>query len=206
MKVELISSYERNNKKYIILEIDDNIALQEINIKESNFFRTPAIPSIPTPSISIDDIVGTRYVTNKWDTKRGIEDGWIVAYGREITETDFIEGIVATGISIYTANPEALYLWINNLIEESIARIIESIKEKLTNEVKDQAIIFAMETIKGLVSDKSGGDVIKEIGGIGFKAGVASYTGHNQAKALGSDWHTISTTNAFQPYVGIKIP
>ena len=45
------------------------------------------------------------YRTNKFDHEREVEQGgWVVAWSHDISETDVAAGIVAVGISVFSAH------------------------------------------------------------------------------------------------------
>ncbi len=53
----------------------------------------------------------TQFVTNKGDKINQVQSGtppWSVAYGRELIETDAIQGAVAAGVSIFIDDPCAI--------------------------------------------------------------------------------------------------
>jgi hypothetical protein len=56
------------------------------------------------------NLTSTRYETNKWEHKDAIQNGWFVTWGREITETDMLQGVVKAGISCLAENPAPLII------------------------------------------------------------------------------------------------
>lgn len=52
-----------------------------------------------------------RFVTNRGKIENEIKHGnWVVAFSnRELTETDALGALVATGLAIYTDQPEILF-------------------------------------------------------------------------------------------------
>lgn len=201
--VDVVASYERAGRKYVVLEFSDEFDLNNVSNDGIEEFRIsrPRLPRIPIPGNGIPGVAEGRYVTDKPEKKANIEEGWIVAFGREITETDFIQG----GISAFFGGAAGVVVWAKQLIEESISALSESVRDKLSNEVKDAAIKFATEILEDLCNGKKPGEALKNVENIGFKAGIAQYQGKNQVKVLGSGWNTVSTTLAFQPYIGVKI-
>ena len=191
MSVEVVASYERNQKKYVVLEIDNT----DINSYSLSFAH----------HISNRNFIESRYITNKFEKKGKIEEGWIVAFGIEITETDISKAIVAAGLSIFTSNPVVIYAWMEELVTESIGKMPNRIRDNFSSEAKDEAIKFAIEIIRELIKGKGAGELLKKIGNINFKAGVGEYIGENQVKAFGGGWNIISETHFWQPYIGIKI-
>jgi hypothetical protein len=152
----------------------------------------------------------SNYWTNKWEKKDEIrEGGWKVAWGRELTETDAIEGTVAAGISIYTGNAAALTAWIKNLVAESVNQMSSSIQNTFTEAAKEQAIALAKTTISNLLHGQTSGSQLLQFGNVQFKAGVGKYAGKNRQwipnlSAEGGYWQTLSTTWAYQPYVALR--
>lgn len=157
-----------------------------------------------------------RFETNKWDKKKAVKNGgWYVAYGRELTETDVIEGAVAAGVSVYTANTGPIMAWAERLIDESIAEMQRSLGRlgsEFGQEAQRRARNVAVSQIKKLIqgkrADESG---IHNFGNIEFKAGVSEYNGRNMVwdpfyncpNDCGG-WNTVSTTWALVPYVKLR--
>lgn len=198
MKTEIVTSYERNSKAYVLLEFNglgNIIGTPAVPQEMPESFRFPRIPS-PT-----DSICETRFKTDKWDKKAEIEKDWMVAYAREITETD----IAILTVEVIFGGAAGLYEWISRIIAESISMLSSEITEKLIPEVKEEAIKFMTEVLTRLMDGKSISESTKEINGIGFKAGIAKYSGVNQIKCFGSGWNnTTPPTFSLQPYIGIK--
>lgn len=152
------------------------------------------------------------YETNKWDVKNRVRSGaWKVAEGREITETDLIQGTVAAGISIYTGDATAFVTWVENLVRESITQLSTSIQREVSDAARQQSIDLANRTIRRLISGRSAGVELLNIGNVQFKAGVSKYTGRNRTwipnpfSRDGGYWQTLSTTHAWQPYVAFRL-
>lgn len=161
-----------------------------------------------------------KFVTNKWEKKAAVRNGgWYVAYGRELTETDVIHGLVAAGISIYTSNSVVVSTWAQNLIKESIVEMQTSlgqVSNQFGLEAQRRSRNLAIHVIRDLLRGKRPGvSGILRHGVVEFKAGVSEYNGRNQVWdptygcSFGNFTHcggyrTISTTWALVPYVAIR--
>ncbi|BBM86167.1 hypothetical protein UABAM_04553 [Candidatus Uabimicrobium amorphum] len=180
---------------------------------------------------AVSNVVG--YETNKWDKREEIynhenEDGkgrWTVAWGREITETDLAEILVAIGIDIYGGGGNATLTKIEEIGIESFEKIttntIETfslylektarqIADEMLNDI-DNLVFDVMERFfKALVDGKDPDEAVRSfVNGkinsygsirIHVRAGVASYSGSN--KLFGQ---TASKTFSWQPFVAIRV-
>ena len=156
------------------------------------------------------------YDTNKWRVRNDIfnEDGgnWYVAFGRELTETDALAGVVAAGISIYAGNPGPFLKWFEDLIRESIWKMKESLQdlgEEVGEDMIEEAVQIASQKIRDLLGgNPQGGCVKKSFSTLDFKAGVATYSGRNWIKLCNfvRCWkETVSSTWSAQPYVAVRL-
>ncbi|BBM86268.1 hypothetical protein [Candidatus Uabimicrobium amorphum] len=166
------------------------------------------------------------YSTNKWDKRAKIEkDGHKVAWGREITETDLAEILVAIGIDVSGGGGSATLTKLEEIGIESFEKItantidtfslyLEETARQIANEIHDDVSNLIFDVMKkffeALVAGEDPHDVIKEhVEGkirsygsirIDIRAGVASYSGSN--KLFGQ---TISKTFSWQPYIAILV-
>lgn len=155
----------------------------------------------------------TQFVTNKWDKINQVQSGtpsWSVAYGRELTETDAIQGAVAAGVSIFIDDPAPFEGWLDDLIDQSITVFQQNVQTVFTQVVLQQAIQLAMTTLKGLLGgNPQEGVQSLQSEGFEFKAGVSEYNGQNQfwvpnLSPDGGFWQTSSTTLSYCPYVAVR--
>lgn len=153
----------------------------------------------------------TRFETNKGDKKRRVKNGgWEEAYGRELTETDLLEGIVAAGVSVLSENPAAFNAWVAQLVRESVAVFAANIRQRFTEVAQQQAQRLAERILRSLLRGRREGVDFLRIQDIHFKAGVSGYNGHNQVwvpnfSREGGFWQTTTSTLAFQPYVAMRL-
>ena len=151
-----------------------------------------------------------NYETDKPEIKDQIRaGGWIIAEGGEITETDLIEGVGATVISIYSEDPGPFLYWLEELVKNCLEQLGYNIQTQFTPEAYQQAIALAETTIRNLIYQQSSGAEFLNFGSLHFKAGVAKYTGRNSLwipnfSQEGGYWEIISETHAWQPYVGMR--
>lgn len=152
-----------------------------------------------------------KFETNKWEIKEEVKKGgWEVAEGRELTETDAIQGVVAAGVSIYSGNSAPFVAWLTKLLNESLNKLSGNIQSQFTEVAKKQALDLARTTIKDLMSGQpKSGEALVQLGNIQFKVGVSHYIGKNREWIInlskeGGYWQTISTTHAYQPYVAMR--
>lgn len=90
-----------------------------------------------------------EYETNKFDLKSKVEEGnWIVAWSDDISETDVELGIVAGGVSIYSANPGPFLLWVEDLVNRTIYSLTEDAQDRFPEAIKDQVNQLATDVIK----------------------------------------------------------
>jgi Ricin-type beta-trefoil lectin domain-like len=159
-----------------------------------------------------------RFVSNRNDVENGIrQGGWVVAFSqRELTETDALGALIATGVAIYTDQPEIIFAYLDELLDESIHGLEAAIQQTITAEVQTQIQNFAIPIIKGLLNGRSPGESQETLGHFGVKAGLAKFIGHNE------EWNPVANpggilsgdTGAWQqvgpglvsycPYVGIR--
>lgn len=177
-------------------------------IKKNYGYVDPTKPSevvqLGKKITSLSPISGGTYQSNKKDIKKKIEQGWIVAYGQEITEMDLADGVVAVGISVLSSNPAPFIKWVTELVNESISELEKNItSDETINKVKNDMVNFAIAKLKLIIINKKVEEASKIFGDFGIKVGLASYSGKNKTNIFGGD-KTISTTNAWQPYIGIK--
>src|SRR5437763_702960 len=95
-----------------------------------------------------------RFITNQNEIKDGItQNNWKVAFSqRELTESDALEALVVVFGAIYTDQPEAIFAYLEGLLEESIAGLEAAIGQTLASEVRSEAEAFAIPLIKQFLS------------------------------------------------------
>ena len=121
-----------------------------------------------------------KYITNKWDKKAEVEAGaWVAAWSDDISETDAINGVVAAGVSIYTANPAAFIEWVTALIERTIDSLISSAQREFPDAILGQVKDLAVEIIKSAVDGRDAKETLKQFDTVDFKAGAIRYSGRN---------------------------
>lgn len=120
-----------------------------------------------------------HYETNKFDLKAEQEaGGWVLAWSDDISETDVINGAVAAGVSIYSGTP-AFSLWVEELIDRSIASITQSANEKFPDYIQSQAKSLAQQILFDAIQAKSPKNALQNFDTVDFKAGAIRYTGGN---------------------------
>lgn len=141
-----------------------------------------------------------EYETNKFDLKSKVEEGnWIVAWSDDISETDVASGIVAGGISIYSANPAPFLAWIQDLVNRTISSLTEDARDKFPDAIKEQVNQLASEVIKQAIQGKDTREVFEQFDTVDFKAGAIKYSGRNMAFGA-----TVSTTWGMKPYIAFR--
>jgi hypothetical protein len=144
------------------------------------------------------------YETNKFDLKAGVEGGgWTAAWADDISETDVAQGLVAGGISIYSANPAPFIEWVEELVRRTIDSLSTSIQERFSQRVREQANQLAAEAIKAAVQGQSANEVLRQFDTVDFKAGAIKYGGRNYCKGFKQDV-TLSRTWGMKPYVAFR--
>ena len=138
-----------------------------------------------------------RYETNKFDLKAQVEGGgWTTSWSDDISETDAAQGVVAAGVSIYTANSGPFIIWVEQLVQ----RTVNSISADLTGNALQEAEKLARQIIYDAVSGKSAKEITKQFDTVDFKAGAIKYSGRN---LIGNQ--TVSTTWGLKPYVAFRV-
>jgi hypothetical protein len=134
-----------------------------------------------------------RFVSNRNEIEDSIRQGnWVVAFSRrELTETDLLGLLIATGAAIYTDQPEIVIGFLSEVLDESIAGLEQSIAETMSAEVRSQVENFAVPRIKNLLFGRSSGEATETFGHFGIKAGVAQFVGHNE------EWNPIANLGGF---------
>jgi hypothetical protein len=160
------------------------------------------------------------FVSNRKTVKARVENGgWKCGYGREITETDAIQGAVAAGVSIYSGNTAAIMAWLDQLIAESIAQMQAAIVATFTAVAREQAAEFAKQVIRTMLQGRLDQEDYKQFGTLAFKAGVCQFLGQNQVWVPGTDigellstgdaggfWKPVGPhTVAYCPFVGLRV-
>lgn len=141
-----------------------------------------------------------HYETNKFDLKSKIEEGnWIVAWSDDISETDVAQGVVAAGVSIFTAEPGPFLLWVENLVNETITSLTKDAQNKFPEAIKQEVNQLAAEIIMRAIQGKDPLETSKRFDTVDFKAGAIKYSGKNIV--LGN---TISTTWGMKPYIAFR--
>lgn len=137
------------------------------------------------------------YETNKFDLKAEVDGGgWTTSWADDISETDAAQGVVAGGVSIYTANSGPFIVWVEQLVQ----RTVNSISADLTGNALQEAEKLARQVIYDAVSGKSSREITKQFDTVDFKAGAIQYSGRN---LLGGQ--TVSTTWGLKPYVAFRV-
>ena len=117
-----------------------------------------------------------EYQTNKFDLKGQVEaGGWTTSWADDISETDAAQGVVAAGISVYTANSGPFMLWVEQLVQ----RTLYSISADLTGNARKEAERLARQVIYDAVSGKSAKEITRQFDTVDFKAGAIRYSGRN---------------------------
>ncbi len=137
------------------------------------------------------------YETNKFDLKAQVEGGgWTTSWADDISETDAALGVVAAGVSIYSANSAPFIAWVEQLVQ----RTVYSISADLTGNARKESEKLARQIIYDAVSGKSPKAITKQFDTIDFKAGAIKYSGRNYVGGT-----TISRTWGLKPYVAFKV-
>lgn len=159
-----------------------------------------------------------KFVTNRDDVEAHIRQGnWVVAFSnRELTETDVLGLLVASGVAYFTDQPEVVIEYLDELVRESIQGMETSIAQTLPPKVQNVVSNFAIPYLRALLQGRSPGEQATQFGDFGIKAGLAQFIGHNEV------WNPIANpggivhgdTGAWQqvgpglvsycPYVGIR--
>lgn len=144
---------------------------------------------------------GMGYQTNKFDLKSRVEtDGWVAAWGQDVSETDAAEGVVAAGVSVFGANPEAFPLWVDQLVDRTLTSLGNDARERFTAEAYKQVQGLAREAIATAIRGKSANEVLRNYDTIDFKAGAIQYSGRNYIGSV-----NVSRTWGLKPYVAFRV-
>lgn len=142
-----------------------------------------------------------EYRTNKFALKSEIETGgWVVAWADDMSETDAIQGVVAAGVSVYTANPAPFIEWVRQLVDRTISSLTASARERFSQELRSQAERFTREAIEAAIRGRNANEVLRQFDTVDFKAGAIKYSGGNY---LGNQ--IISRTWGLKPYVAFRV-
>ncbi|BBM86134.1 hypothetical protein [Candidatus Uabimicrobium amorphum] len=234
---EIISSALGNDGDYFHKDVRHPLN-QKLAILKKEFEKAEA--KVKTLRKEIDKIAkavstAVDYDTNKWDVRERIynhnlnhEEGkgrWTVAWGRELTETDLAELLIAIGADISGGGGSATLTKLETVGIESMEKITQNTIEAFSNYLQQQANEIANDLqndIKNLASDVigkffgalvKGKDPIEAIRQhfdgkikeytsitIHLRAGVAEYSGSN--KLFGQ---TVTKTFSWQPFVAIRV-
>jgi hypothetical protein len=145
------------------------------------------------------------YDTNKFDLKAQVENGgWVVAWSDDITESDALRGVVAGGVSVYSANPAPFIAWVDQLATRAISSLSRNASSRFTSQMRADAKRAATDIIKAAVQGKSAREVLKRYDTVDFKAGAIRYSGTNWIKVFGRK-QTISKTWGLKIYVAYRL-
>ncbi len=145
------------------------------------------------------------YETNKFDLKARVENGgWVVAWSDDISETDAARGVVAGGISVFTANPAPFIAWVDQLATRALSSLTRSASQRFTSQMRADAKRAAVDVIKAAVSGKSAREVLKRYDTVDFKAGAIRYSGANTGRVFGRKV-TFSRTWGLKIYVAYRL-
>lgn len=143
----------------------------------------------------------TGYKTNKFDLKDTIvSGGWVAGWADDIAEKDVLQGVVAAGVSVYSANPAAFLYWVESLVERTISSLSSSVKQNFTADIRNKVNQLAAGVIRQAIQGKSPRETLMQFDTFDVKAGAIRYSGKNQVCG-----NTISTTWGMKPYVAIRI-
>jgi hypothetical protein len=144
---------------------------------------------------------GAGYQTNKFDLEAQVERGsWVVAWSDDIAESDALQGVVAAGVSIYSANPAPFTAWVDQLVDRTINSLGVSARERFPAEAKRQAERLAREAMSAAIRGQNANEVFRQFDTIDFKAGAIRYSGRNYAGNV-----TISRTWGMKLYVAFRV-
>ena len=104
---------------------------------------------------------------------------WIAAWSEDISETDVIVGVVAAGISIYSASPSPFINWVKQLVQRTIDSLKQSAAKDFPQNILDEVVQLATQAIKAAVKGENANEVFKQFGTVDFKAGAIKYSGRN---------------------------
>lgn len=174
----LLETLERETKSKGSMPADQTVTLSKM-IAEA---RAELTQPVGTEEANLRKLMSASrdYETNKFDRKAKVEKGgWVVAWAKDISETDAIEGVVAGGVSIYSANPAPFIAWVETLVERTISSLMASAKEEFPNAIRRQAMDLAMEAIKAAIQGQDAREVFRQYDTVDFKAGAIKYSGRN---------------------------
>ncbi|MFB0847532.1 hypothetical protein [Paenibacillus oleatilyticus] len=162
-------------------------------------------PTIHPPTIHPPIPCGfTGYKTNKFDHERNVEKGgWVAAWADDIAEKDVLQGVVAAGVSVVSADPAPFLLWIKDLVNRTISSLKASAQQVFTREIRNQIEKLAADVIKQAIQGRSAREVVKTFENLRFdiKAGAIKYTGGNYVCGNLVPPHTWG----MKPYIAIRI-
>ncbi|WP_205415151.1 hypothetical protein, partial [Serratia marcescens] len=72
----------------------------------------------------------------------------------DIAEKDVLQGVVAAGVSVFSANPTAFLYWINELVNRTISSIQTDAQHKFTAEMRRVANEIAADVIRRAIQGK----------------------------------------------------
>jgi hypothetical protein len=152
------------------------------------------------PTIKLPDM---GYQTNKFDLKAEVEGTgatrWAVAWGDDISETDAVQGVVAAGVSIYSANPGLFMAWVDALIDRTIDSMVGSAKTEFPQYILSQVRQLAQDASRAAGQGKDAREVSRNYDTVDFKAGAIRYSGRNFVGSV-----NVSRTWGLKPYVAFR--
>src|SRR5438132_11504004 len=129
--------------------------------------------------VNVSDAYG-KYRSNKPRLMKEVQaDGWVVAWAKDISETDAIKGVVAAGVSVYATNPAPSIEWVRQLVDRTIASLTASARQRFSQELRSQAEKFAREAIEAAIRGKNANEILRQFDTVDFKAGAIKYSGGN---------------------------
>jgi len=155
----------------------------------------------PLPPADAQNI--TEHVTNKWEVRRNLEDGWIVLYSREFSHNEYIRLSTAIAADVAGGSGGATYAYFSSFAKESL--------QEIYRELGSRAPSIAQEIMRELTLDKvlssirgafDGRRVELSIAGLQFQVGRATY---NRAECERIFNRCITLPNTYQPYVRFRM-
>ncbi|WP_144507453.1 hypothetical protein [Bacillus thuringiensis] len=191
-------NYGGGNSEYIKMEKNDiyNSELDRMSWLSDVIEHNPIHPVHSTLCHGF-----SGYKTNKFELEHSIQNGgWVTAWSQDIAEKDVLQGVVASGVSVFSANPGPFLAWINDLVNRTISSLTTDAQNKFTAEARRVANGIAADVIRQAIQGKNPLEAVHRFGTIDFKAGAIKYAGKNMVCGK-----TVSTTWGMKPYIALRV-
>ena len=151
------------------------------------------------------DVVMARHVTNKWEVRKGLEDGWTVLYSEEFGTDDWAKLTVTLVADAAGCSGGCTSAFIKSFAYQSYESILREIAQKIPNLARSFGSAISKTNFGSLVASslRNGNVQSRDLPGARIRVGKATYNRKECTRILGRD-RCIPLPNSHQPYVQIK--